>query len=61
MMKYQDAIDLALSLARSEDTNVTSQDIQSWDEDTLYDWLAAWDYEWIAGAWEYVGDEVNEI
>ena len=60
-IKYQEALDIALMLAQSDDTQVTEDDVQSWHEYDVYEWLEAWDYEWIAGSWEYTGEEINEV
>lgn len=53
--KYQYALDLALALADSDDTDVTEAQVRAWNEYDLYEWLeAGWNYEWDGRQWRPV-------
>lgn len=45
------AIEQALYVIEHEDTNVTEDDLQTMRESDLYDFLAAWGWEWDGSEW----------
>ncbi len=57
-LKEMNARDLAETLAQSDDTDVEPEDIATWDEYDVYEWLElGWDREWDGESWDYVGEE----
>lgn len=34
-----------------DETDVTTEDIQGWRDDAVYEWLQAWDFEWDGAQW----------
>ncbi len=46
--KRRKASDLAHDIANTSDgdTDVTPKDIESWRDDSLYEWLSSWNFEW---------------
>lgn len=47
------ARDLAETIVDTQDTSVTKEQLaamKSWD---VYEWLEAWGYVWLVGAWEF--------
>ena len=55
MMTRQEsaARDIAREIAAVQDTDVTPGDIDAWSADDVYEWLAAWGYEWDGVEWLY--------
>lgn len=51
------ARDLAETLAATQETDVTKAMVASWPKWDVYEWLEAWDYIWLVGAWEYAAKE----
>ena len=40
--RYEDAKEVAMLILDQEDTEVTEEQIEEWDEEDLYAWLRAW-------------------
>lgn len=52
--------DLADELTYQDDTDVTVEQVKSWHEWDVYEWLECWDYDWDGERWvnvEMAGQE----
>lgn len=53
--KQMYALDLALVLVDSGDTDVTEEQVRNWRDDELYEWLeTGFNYEWDGHNWRPV-------
>lgn len=54
--KVEQARELALHLADSEDTDVTPEDVASMADHDLVEWVESWGFSWDGSGWENLED-----